>query len=101
MHLNRVFPVSAIFGSPSSADISSLPDVPLLAIIQRLPWRDRIRVEGVCKRWRHLSYTQGWAHVRHFSYTDYTPDMFNKFLTKEYLYEENIGDVLDRCGVFA
>lgn len=54
-----------------TADINSLPEELLAVVIQHLPWRDRLRVEGVNSHWHHTAFIRGWAHVRHISSADY------------------------------
>lgn len=43
-----------------------LLDVCLSAIFHRLDWRDRVRVEKVCRRWRRVVKESGWAEFRTF-----------------------------------
>lgn len=78
----------------------SLPDDILVAIFQRLPWRDRIRVECVCRRWRRLSYSHGWAHLKQFSYKSYISDSEYDISLSELSRHNKIGSLLDRCGQF-
>jgi len=47
----------------ADADINSVPEPILITIIQLLPWRDRVWLEQVNKRWRHLALTHGWSDV--------------------------------------
>lgn len=74
--------------------IDSLPNELLADIIQRLPWRDRLCVEGVNSRWRDTAFTKGWAHVKRFSNTDYTPYRPDR----KQLYTEKMSLLLDRCS---
>lgn len=67
--------------------LCSLPEELLIAVIQHLPWRDRVRVERVNKRWRHLALTHGWTGVRHFS--NYGHNNIAQ-----------MSKLLDRCGRF-
>lgn len=69
-----------------SADLDSLSDPPLLTIIQCLPWQDRVRLERVNRRWRHLCLNHGWIHLSHFDTRDYKGG------------EDVMEELLKRCG---
>jgi F-box-like len=53
------------------ADINSIPDELLAAIIQQLPHRERIQAEQINKRWQRVASTQGWADVKSFYTREY------------------------------
>lgn len=83
-----------VIASPAiEVEISSLPDGPLVAIIQHLPWRDRVRVERVSRRWRHLALADSWAGVKSFDALKY-----NLRSEAHMLETYNIVRLLERCG---
>src|SRR5688572_21269713 len=50
--------------STTAVHLDSLPNPALVNVIQHLPWRDRVRVERVSRRWRRLCLDQGWDRLR-------------------------------------
>ncbi|KAI1702368.1 hypothetical protein Ddc_17102 [Ditylenchus destructor] len=47
--------------------INALPDVNLVEIFEKLPWKDRLKIEQVCKKWQHLGKNLSWSNYRTFS----------------------------------
>ena len=74
----------------SSIDLSHLPDLHLVIIIQHLPWLDRVRVERVNRRWRQFALSHGWLHTTRLQNWD---DGENN-----YMEVPGLQHVLDRCG---
>jgi hypothetical protein len=87
-------PSTSTSSSFTTADINALPDPALITVIQHLPWRDRVRVESVNRRWRRLSLDQGWAHLRHFD----TRDFIQVKLSSAQVLDGSLAEVLKRCG---
>lgn len=81
--------VETNYASPTLLDLNALPDLPLATVIRHLPWRDRVRMEQVSRRWRRLCLGHGWAHHRHFDTQDF---IF------EVEHEGELAEVLKRCG---
>uniref|UniRef100_A0A1I7W283 F-box domain-containing protein n=1 Tax=Loa loa TaxID=7209 RepID=A0A1I7W283_LOALO len=55
-------------------DISSIPNHILISIFTLLPIVDRIRIERVCRRWRHIAKNYSWAMTTEFSYSSLIGD---------------------------
>lgn len=89
------------------ADINSIPDELLAAIIQHLPHRECIRVEQINKRWQRVASSQGWADVKCFHTREYrwvvVPLRSTMVSSAHYVcsWQEEVAEVkqlLIRCG---
>lgn len=77
--------------------IDSLPNHLIASVIQRLTWRDRIRVESVNRRWRSLALAHGWTQIKSISTKHHTAEGFDDYGGAEEM-ARRISRLLDRCG---
>uniref|UniRef100_A0A915E6C6 F-box domain-containing protein n=1 Tax=Ditylenchus dipsaci TaxID=166011 RepID=A0A915E6C6_9BILA len=57
---------------PITSPVHCLIDDVLVVIFEELNFRDRIKVERVCKRWRHVAYNKSWTSFKQFSISNLT-----------------------------
>ncbi|KAI1696143.1 hypothetical protein Ddc_20679 [Ditylenchus destructor] len=48
-----------------------LPDEILVLIFEKLPWKERLVIEEVCKKWQHVGKNLSWSHERIFDNESY------------------------------
>ncbi|KAI1702291.1 F-box domain containing protein [Ditylenchus destructor] len=52
-------------------NINQLPVVNLAQIFEKLPWRERLKIEQVCKKWQHVAKNFSWANYKVFDNSEY------------------------------
>ncbi|KAI1702304.1 F-box domain containing protein [Ditylenchus destructor] len=52
-------------------NINELPDMTLAKIFEKLPRKDRLKIEEVCKKWHYVGKNLSWANYRIFYNTGY------------------------------
>ncbi|KAI1702289.1 F-box domain containing protein [Ditylenchus destructor] len=52
-------------------NINELPVVNLAQIFEKLPWKDRLKIEQVCKNWQHVAKNFSWANYNVFDNLEY------------------------------
>ena len=57
MEAEKCPPTSSAAAAKSELTINDLDDESLGIIFNKLPYRDRVYIESVCKRWRDVSRT--------------------------------------------
>ncbi|KAL3993978.1 Leucine Rich repeat family protein [Acanthocheilonema viteae] len=82
-------------------DISSIPDHVLISIFTLLPIVDRIRIERVCRRWRHIAKNYSWTMTTEFSYSSLIGDKecsLPCLIERPVVGNKEIKSLAQRCG---
>ncbi|VDO44103.1 unnamed protein product [Brugia timori] len=82
-------------------DISSIPDHILISIFTLLPIVDRIRIERVCRRWRHIAKNYSWTMTTEFSYSSLIGDKecsLPCLIERPVVGNKEIKSLAQRCG---
>ncbi|VDK84527.1 unnamed protein product [Litomosoides sigmodontis] len=82
-------------------DINSIPDHILISIFALLPIVDRIRIERVCRRWRHIAKDYSWTTTTEFSYSSLIGDKecsLPCLIERPVVGNKEIKSLAQRCG---
>ncbi|VDN04045.1 unnamed protein product [Thelazia callipaeda] len=82
-------------------DICSIPDHVLISIFTLLPIVDRIKIERVCRRWRHIAKNYSWTRTVEFSYTSLLGDLgcpLPCMVERPTVGNKEIKSLAQRCG---
>ncbi|KAM3719790.1 F-box/LRR-repeat protein [Dirofilaria immitis] len=82
-------------------DINSIPDHVLISIFTLLPIVDRIRIERVCRRWRHIAKNYSWTMTTEFSYSSLIGDKecsLPCLIERPVVGNKEIKSLAQRCG---
>uniref|UniRef100_A0A0R3S2W7 F-box domain-containing protein n=1 Tax=Elaeophora elaphi TaxID=1147741 RepID=A0A0R3S2W7_9BILA len=82
-------------------DINSIPDHILISIFTLLPIVDRIRIERVCRRWRHIAKNYSWTMTTEFSYSSLIGDKecsLPCLIERPIVGNKEIKSLAQRCG---
>ncbi|KAI1699558.1 hypothetical protein Ddc_18517 [Ditylenchus destructor] len=64
--------------SSESIPINILCDDVLVKIFGLIPWKERLRLEGICKRWCRVAKYSGWSNFTQFDNSEYAHSSSNE-----------------------
>ncbi|KAI1709537.1 F-box/LRR-repeat protein 2 [Ditylenchus destructor] len=76
----------------SSTNINDLPNVNLAQILDKLPWKERLKIEQVCKQWQYVGKNLSWSNYKVF-------DIF-RCQTWPSTRSMQFKPIFDRCGSY-
>ncbi|KAI1695601.1 f-box-like domain-containing protein [Ditylenchus destructor] len=74
----------------ASINVNDLPDIILSKILKDLPWKERLKVERVCRKWYYVGRNLSWTTYRIFDNEKY--ENWTEARTEE------LEPFFDRCG---
>ncbi|KAI1699784.1 hypothetical protein Ddc_18413 [Ditylenchus destructor] len=78
--------------------IDVLPDVNLAQILGKLPWRERLKSEQVCKKWQNVGKNCSWSNYRIFDHETIEQFFASAGDDQHQLEKLKVNPFFERCG---